>query len=48
MAQETPGVSVFIGLETDVDEDAIPWLTVVLLEDETEPIIEESEESCTQ
>jgi len=48
MARETPGVSVFIGLETDVDEDAIPWLTIILPEGETEPVIEESGESCTQ
>ena len=48
MAKETPGVSVFIGLETDVDEDTIPWLTIILPEGETEPVIEESEESCTQ
>ena len=48
MAKDIPRVSVFIGLETDVDEDVVPWLTVVLPEGETEPIIEESEESCTQ
>ena len=47
MANEIPGVSVFIGLETDVDEDAIPWLTIILPEGETEPVIEESGESCT-
>ena len=48
MAKEAPGVSVFIGLETDVDEDAIPWLAVTLPEGEAEPVIEESGESCTQ
>ncbi len=48
MAKEIPGISVFIGLETDVDEDTVPWLTLVLLEGETEPVIEESGESCTQ
>ena len=48
MANEIPGVSVFIGLETDVDEDTIPWLTIILPEGETEPVIEESGESCTQ
>lgn len=48
MAKETQGVSVFIGLETDVDEDAVPWLTIILTEGENEPIIEESEEPCTQ
>ena len=48
MAKETPGESVFIGLETDVNEDAIPWLTIILLVGESEPIIKESEESCTQ
>ena len=48
MAKETPGVSVFIGLETDVDEDTIPWLTIILPVGETEPVIEESGESCTQ
>ena len=48
MAKEAPGVSVFIGLETDVDEDTIPWLAIFLPEGETEPVIEESGESCTQ
>jgi len=47
MANEIPGVSVFIGLETDVDEDTIPWLTIILPGGETEPVIEESGESCT-
>ncbi|MBI5965948.1 MAG: hypothetical protein HY863_20915, partial [Chloroflexi bacterium] len=48
MAKEIPGVSVFIGLETDVDEDSIPWLTIILPVGETEPVIEESGDSCTQ
>lgn len=48
MARETPSVSIFIGLETDVDEDSIPWLTIILPVGETEPVIEESGESCTQ
>ena len=48
VAKETPGVPVFIGLESNPDEDTTPWLTVILPEGETEPIIEESEETCTQ
>ena len=48
MAKESPGVSIFVGLETDPDEEAVPWLSVTLCKGETEPIIEESEEPCTQ
>lgn len=50
MARETPGVTVYIGCETGSGEDPAPWLTVTLPtgEGETEPTIEESEESCTQ
>ena len=48
MAKETPGVPVFIGCETTSSEDPTPWLTVTLHKGETELIIEESEEPCTQ
>ena len=48
MAREIPGLPVFIGCETTSGEDPTPWLTVTLHEGETEPIIEESEEPCTQ
>lgn len=48
MAKETQGVSVFVGLETDVDEDAVPWLTVIQPEGDAGPIIKESGELCTQ
>ena len=48
MAKGTPRVTVFIACESDLIEDAAPWLTLILPESATEPILEESEESCTQ
>ena len=48
MANETACVPVFIGCETDSDEDPAPWLTITVYKGESEPIIEESEEPCTQ
>jgi hypothetical protein len=48
MTKEIPNVPVFIGCETRFSEDTEPWLTIILPEGETEPIIEESAEPCTQ
>jgi hypothetical protein len=48
MARETPDTPIFIGLETDVEEETTPWLTVILTADAAEPLIEENEEeACT-
>jgi hypothetical protein len=47
MAKEIPGTPVFIGCEVQLTDQAEPWLTVILSEGKTEPIIEQSEESCT-
>lgn len=48
MAKEIPGESIFIGLANYPDVDATPWLTITLLEGDTEPIIEENKEPCTK
>ena len=48
MARQNPEVPIFIACVLPSAEDAEPWLTVILLEGEMEPILEESEESCTQ
>lgn len=48
MARETPDTPIFIGPETDVEEETTPWLTVILTADAAEPLIEENEEeACT-
>jgi len=47
-AKETPGIPVFIGCEIGSDEDPTRWLRITLHEGETEPLVEVSEEPCTQ
>lgn len=47
MAKENPGQVVFVGCEPMFGEQPSPWLTILSPDAETEPIIEESEATCT-
>ena len=43
MAKEIPDIPVFVGCESCLSYDTELWLTITLLREETEPIIEEGE-----
>ncbi len=47
MAKENPGQPVFVGCEPMFGEKPLPWLTLQLQDGATEPVIEESEATCT-
>jgi hypothetical protein len=47
LARKVPGVPVHLGCERYASEETEPWLTILLKDGQTEPTIEESEETCT-
>jgi hypothetical protein len=47
LAKKNLGVPVFVGCEPDSHGAAEPWLTITLIDAESEPIVEESESICT-
>ena len=47
LARKVPGVPVHLGCERYASEETEPWLTILLKDGQTEPIIKESEATCT-